>query len=69
MAAVRAHEPGCLLYMLSRRTSAPSVFMERYAVDAALAAQRGTEHFKIARSRMGAHLEGLPVVLRMTELG
>ena len=45
------------------------VFMERYVDDAALAAHRQTDHFKTLGRAMGAHMDGPPVVLRMTELG
>ena len=42
-AAVRANEPGCLLYTLSQGEDKSSfVFMERYTDDAALAFHRTT---------------------------
>ena len=70
VAAVRANEPGCLLYTLSQGEDAGSfVFMERYADDAALAYHRTTEHFKTLGRAMGAHMDGAPSVLRMVELG
>lgn len=70
VAAVRAHEPGCLLYTLSQGEDPRSfVFMERYADDAALAFHRTTEHYKTLGRAMGAHLDGPPTVLRMQELG
>ncbi|MBL8383820.1 MAG: antibiotic biosynthesis monooxygenase [Burkholderiales bacterium] len=70
VAAVRANEPGCLLYTLSQG-EAPStfVFMERYADEAALAAHRGTEHFKRLGRAMGAFMDGPPSIMRMVELG
>lgn len=69
VAAVNANEPGCLLYTLSQGEDKSSfVFMERYVDDAALAAHRGTDHFKTLGRAMGAHLDGPPTVLRMVEL-
>lgn len=70
VAAVRAHEPGCLLYTLSQGEDKQTfVFMERYADDAALAFHRTTEHYKTLGRAMGAHMDGAPTVLRMQELG
>jgi quinol monooxygenase YgiN len=70
VAAVRANEPGCLLYTLSQGEDPHSfVFMERYADDAALALHRSTEHYKTLGRAMGAHMDGAPSVLRMVELG
>ena len=70
VAAVRANEPGCLLYTLSKGDDAATfVFMERYADEAALVAHRGTEHFKRLGRAMGAFMDGPPAVLRMVELG
>jgi quinol monooxygenase YgiN len=69
-AAVRANEPGCLLYTLSKGEDASTfVFMERYADEAAFAAHRGTEHFKRLGRAMGAFMDGPPTVQRMVELG
>lgn len=70
VAAVRANEPGCLLYTLSQGEDKQTfVFMERYADDAALAFHRTTEHYKTLGRAMGAHMDGPPTVLRMQELG
>ena len=69
-AAVRANEPGCLLYTLSQGEDKSSfVFMERYVDEAAVAAHRGTDHFKTLGRAMGAHMDGAQSVLRMVELG
>ena len=69
-AAVRANEPGCLLYTLSKGDDPVTyVFMERYANDEALAAHRGTDHFRSLGREMGAFMDGPPSVLRMKELG
>ena len=43
--------------------------MERYANDEALAAHRGTDHFRTLGREMGAFMDGPPSVLRMKELG
>ena len=68
-AAVRADEPGCLLYTLSQGEDKSSfVFMERYVDEAALAFHRTTEHFKTLGRAMGAHMDGAPSVLRMVEM-
>ncbi len=70
VAAVRANEPGCLLYALNK-TDDPStfVFMERYADEEALKFHRTTEHFKTLGRAMGAFMDGPPTVQRMVELG
>ena len=70
VAAVRANEPGCLLYTLSQGDAPGSfVFMERYADEEALAAHRGTAHFKTLGRAMGAFMDGAPSVQRMVEIG
>jgi quinol monooxygenase YgiN len=45
---VKAHEPGCATYHVSRSTDRPDLFMlyEVYKDDAALQAHRATPHFK-----------------------
>lgn len=68
-AAVRANEPGCLLYTLSKGDDPVTfVFMERYADEAALVAHSGTEHFKRLGRAMGAFMDGPPTVQRMVEV-
>jgi quinol monooxygenase YgiN len=70
VAAVRANEPGCLLYTLNQGDAPDTfVFMERYADEAAVAAHRGTEHYKTLGRAMGAFMDGAPTVQRMVELG
>jgi quinol monooxygenase YgiN len=70
VAAVRASEPGCLMYTLNRAEDPSTfVFMERYADEDALKAHRGTEHFKTLGRAMGAFMDGPPTVLRMVEVG
>ena len=45
---VKAHEPGCRLYQVSRSTEDPNRFLlyEQYVDQAALEAHRETPHFK-----------------------
>jgi len=45
---VKAHEPGCTTYQVSRSTDRPDLFMlyEIYKDEAALQAHRATPHFK-----------------------
>jgi len=70
VAAVRANEPGCLMYTLNKGDAPDTfVFMERYADEDALKAHRATEHFKTLGRAMGAFMDGQPVVLRMVEIG
>ncbi len=70
VAAVRANEPGCLLYTLNKGDAPDSfVFMERYADEGALKAHRGTDHFKTLGRAMGEFMDGAPVVQRMVEIG
>jgi quinol monooxygenase YgiN len=70
VAAVRANEPGCLLYTLSKGEQPSTfVFMERYASEEAMQAHRATDHFKTLGRAMGAFMDGPPSVLRMVELG
>ena len=69
-AAVKANEPGCLMYTLNKGEDPSTfVFMERYADEEALKAHRGTEHFKTLGRAMGAFMDGPPAVVRMVELG
>ncbi len=70
IAAVRAHEPGCLLYTLNQGDAPGTfVFMERYADEEAVKAHRGTEHFKTLGRAMGTFMDGPPAVQRMVEIG
>lgn len=70
IAAVRANEPGCLMYTLNRGDDPSTfVFMERYADEEALKAHRGTDHFRTLGRAMGAYMDGAPTVLRMVEVG
>jgi quinol monooxygenase YgiN len=70
VAAVRANEPGCLLYTLSKGEATNQfVFMERYQDEEALKAHGATEHFKTLGRAMGPFMDGRPAVQRMVEVG
>ena len=61
VAAVRANEPGCLLYTLSKGDDPLTyVFMERYKDDDALKNHRGTDHFRTLGGRQEHALAGGP---------
>lgn len=69
VAAVRANEPGCLLYTLCKGDDPSTfVFMERYKDEDAVKAHRASEHFKTLGRAMGAFMDGPPTVLRLAEL-
>jgi quinol monooxygenase YgiN len=66
---VRAHEPGCTLYVLHRAESAGTyVFMERYVDDAAFEAHRKTEHMRALGRKMGDYMEGRAELMRLREV-
>jgi quinol monooxygenase YgiN len=69
VAAVNAHEPGCLLYTLFKAEEPDTyVFLERYQDEAALQAHRGTAYFKELGRQMGEHMEGRAQILRLREV-
>jgi quinol monooxygenase YgiN len=60
---VKQNEPGCLLYDLFRsKTPSTYVVMEQYASAEALAAHGKTAHFVAAGPKLGAVLDGRPVI-------
>ena len=66
---VRAHEPGCTLYVLHRAESAGTyVFMERYVDDAAFEAHRKTEHMRTLGRKMGDYMDGRAELMRLREV-
>jgi quinol monooxygenase YgiN len=69
-AAVKANEPGALLYQCFKVRDAVNtyMFMEQYADQAAVEAHRASEHFKRLGKAMGPCLEGTPVIVRMDSL-
>ena len=66
---VRAHEPGCTLYVLHRaETSGTYVFMERYVDEAAFEAHRKTEHMRTLGRKMGNYMDGRVELMRLREV-
>jgi quinol monooxygenase YgiN len=67
---VRANEPGTLSYILHKSVQDPTVFYfyETYADQAAFDAHGKTAHMKEMGGKIGAHLDGRPEVIVMTEL-
>lgn len=64
MAAVRANEPGNLLYQFckSRTDASTYIVMEIYADQAALEAHGKTDHFRTIGAKMGPSMAGRPEV-------
>lgn len=62
IAQVRAQEPGCTLYALTRKKGSTTtyVMMERYASQADLDAHGKTAYFQAAMPKLGACLAGPP---------
>lgn len=68
--AVNANEEGCLLYTLNKGDDPVTyVFMERYSDADALAAHRGSDHYKTFGRQMGAFMDGPPDVTLLSEMG
>ncbi|HEY3098245.1 MAG TPA: putative quinol monooxygenase [Methylomirabilota bacterium] len=66
---VRAHEPGCTLYVLHRaETAGTYVFMERYVDDAAFEAHRKTAHMQTLGRKMGDYMDGRAELMRLREI-
>ena len=63
--AVRANEPGCLLYQLCRDDDGNYVVMEMYESEEALAAHGQSEHFKAAGAGFKGKMGGPPEITRM----
>ncbi len=63
-AAVKANEPGTLVYQFCRSKTDPTTYtvMEVYADQAALDAHGKTEHFKRLGPQMGPSMAGRPEV-------
>lgn len=63
-AAVRASEPGNIVYQLTRSRSEPGTYkvLELYADAAALKAHGTSDHFRAAGPGIGACLAGAPEV-------
>jgi quinol monooxygenase YgiN len=67
-AEVRANEPGCKLYQLTRSQADANTYvvMELYADEAALAHHGGTDYFRSIGREMGLFLDGRPQIDRLT---
>lgn len=63
-AKVKANEPGCLLYQLTRSRADANTYkvMEMYASDEAAKHHMGTEYFRAAGPALGACLAAPPAV-------
>lgn len=64
MAQVKANEPGCLVYQLTKSRTEPGAYkvLELYANEDALKAHGQTEYFKAAGPKMGPCLAGRPEI-------
>ena len=64
---VRANEPGCLMYQLTKSKTEPNTykFLELYQDADALAHHGQTEYFKAAGPKFGAVLAGRPEIERL----
>jgi quinol monooxygenase YgiN len=67
IAAVRANEPGVLLYALTRSSTEPStyVWVERYRDAAALATHLASPHLAEVKAKVPAWLAGPPEVMKL----
>jgi quinol monooxygenase YgiN len=63
-ATVKANEPGCLTYQLTKSRTEPGVYkvLELYADEDSLKAHGKTDYFKAAGAKMGPTMAGAPVV-------
>lgn len=64
MAQVKANEPGCLAYQLTKSRTEPGTYkvLELYANEEALKAHGQSDYFKAAGPKMGPCLAGRPEV-------
>ena len=62
---VRANEPGCLLYALTRKQGSTTeyVVMEQYASMEDVASHGKQPHFVAAQPKLGAVLDGRPEIV------
>jgi quinol monooxygenase YgiN len=67
IAQVRAHEPGTLAYVMTRKQGSTTeyVMMEQYASEAAIKAHEGAAHFQAALPKLGPCLDGAPHTLKL----
>ena len=68
---VRANEPGCLAYQLTKSRTEPNVYkvLELYKDQDALTHHGGTEYFKAAGPKFGAVLAGRPEIEYLDGVG
>ena len=61
---VKANEPGCLVYQLTKSRSEPGVYkvLELYASEDALKHHGGTDYFKAGGAAMGPFMAGRPEI-------
>ena len=61
---VKANEPGCIVYQLTRSRTEPGVYkvLELYASKDALKHHGGTDYFKAAGAAMGPFMAGAPQI-------
>jgi len=59
-AKVKANEPGCLMYQLTKSRTEPDTYkvLELYRDQDALSTHGGSEYFKAASRQMGACMDG-----------
>ena len=67
--AVRANEPGCIMYQLCRDDDGNYVVMEMYESEEALAAHGQSEHFKASGASFKGLMAGPPEIQRMQVIG
>ena len=69
--AVRANEPGNLLYDLTLKVGSTTEYyvMEQYKDEAAAAAHSASDHFRAAGPKLGAFLDGRPDIIRVEGKG
>ena len=65
--AVRANEPGCMLYTLTRKQGSTTdyVVMEQYKSQADVDAHGKSAHFTTFAPKMGPCLDGRPEIIRV----
>jgi quinol monooxygenase YgiN len=63
-AKVKANEPGCIAYQLTKSRAEPGVYkvLELYASEDALKAHGGSDYFKAAGAAMGPFMAGRPEI-------
>jgi quinol monooxygenase YgiN len=61
---VKANEPGCLVYQLTKSRTEPGVYkvLELYASQDALKHHSGTDYFKAGGAAMGPFMAGRPEI-------